>query len=713
MLEKSTNIFVSLHQDDERRVSPTLEQVRAAGWHNIDIPGLQAERTAILESIRQSGMVLIFLSRAYVRDERLMLEEFAYAATVTRKPFIPVWLDSLEDIQQDYQNIECDRQLLSALEMLTAKYSCTAIKNLIGELEGFTPDDTPYTPSSPQVCDKPCEAYEGDEPYIFISYAHDDAKQVYPIVKELYESGRDLWYDEGIKVTERYLPVIADHVRRCSVFVLMLTNRCLDRPFVMNYELEYARRRGIPIIPVLLEELSPQPWSAENAARLEKTRIRPDALLERIGAAGLPNRGTRTAVPPAIKQNVVYDVNLPPEMPGFRILVHEDEITITRYVGNDRDVSIPAAVESADGNITFRVTGIGDYAFTGGGLMSKDSFKKIDKGSLKKCKLIKSVVIPEGITSIGKFAFSDCRSLANISIPNSVTSIGESAFWRCTSLNNIIIPDSITSISEWVFWGCKNLTSVVLSESVTSIEPYAFSDCKSLAEIKIPDSVKNIDVNTFSGCESLTSINIPNSVMHIGREAFSRCRSLKNVILPDSIEDVEEGAFSYCPQLEGVFNTGKTTIFSGPQKWNPAKPYSIPDGVTKINRGAFSNFSHLLKVLRPALFNMRPPFLKILIALLPDEFVDSENIDFQNFKISVGDMLVIISRSRKSVIFLSKVIFQALYGCRLPEKVIIPNSVTEISDHAFSDFGNLKNIIIPGSVTCIDDYAFSLCVQIT
>jgi hypothetical protein len=287
MLQKDTQIFVSFHSDDENQVLPILEQVRVAGWCNVNVAKIQSDRANVLELIQQSGMVLIFLSKTFAQDDRLMLEEFAYAATVVRKPFIPIWLDSLTDIQQIFQSKEYDRQLLSALEMLTAQHTGTVTEGVVAALEQFLLDDTPYSPSIPQVCEKPCEAYEGDDPYIFISYAHDDAKKVYPIIKDLYETGWDLWYDEGIKITERYLPVIAHHVGRCSVFVLMLTNRCLERPFVMNYELEYARQRKIPIIPVLLEKLNPKPWSQKNIERFMGEAIAPDTLLERIGAVGL------------------------------------------------------------------------------------------------------------------------------------------------------------------------------------------------------------------------------------------------------------------------------------------------------------------------------------------------------------------------------------------------------------------------------------------
>ena len=177
MLPKDTPIFASFHPDDEKLVLPVLEQVRAAGWENIPIRQQQADRTVVTESIQKSGMVLVFLSKEYARDDSLMLEEFAYSATVERKPFIPVWLDSLAEIRQD----DRDAKLLSTLELLTAKHRGMAAEQLIATLEQSTPDDRPYMPSTPQICEKPCEAYEGDEPYLFISYAHDDARQVYPV----------------------------------------------------------------------------------------------------------------------------------------------------------------------------------------------------------------------------------------------------------------------------------------------------------------------------------------------------------------------------------------------------------------------------------------------------------------------------------------------------------------------------------------------------
>ena len=52
---------------------------------------------------------------------------------------------------------------------------------------------------------------------------------------------------------------------------------------------------------------------------------------------------------------------------------------------------------------------------------------------------VKSITIPDGVTSIGEEAFENCNALESITIPDSVTTIGESAFRECTSLTSITV----------------------------------------------------------------------------------------------------------------------------------------------------------------------------------------------------------------------------------------------------------------------------------
>ena len=84
---------------------------------------------------------------------------------------------------------------------------------------------------------------------------------------------------------------------------------------------------------------------------------------------------------------------------------------------------------------------------------------------------VKSVTIPNSVTSIGERAFFECVNLTSITIPDSVTSIRYRAFFECVNLKSITLPDSITRIEEWAFMGCKSLKSITVPKSVTVLGP--------------------------------------------------------------------------------------------------------------------------------------------------------------------------------------------------------------------------------------------------
>ena len=163
------------------------------------------------------------------------------------------------------------------------------------------------------------------------------------------------------------------------------------------------------------------------------------------------------------------------------------------------------------------------------------------------CKSLKSISIPDSVTSIGDGAFEGCRSLTIINIPDSVTSVGESAFSGCKALVN---RNGFVIIRNVLYNYEGKAKSITIPDNVTSIWDCAFSECSSLTNISIPDSVTSIGDNAFSECESLTSISIPDSVTSIGERAFNDCSSLTSISVPDSVTSIEAPAFTECENLQ-------------------------------------------------------------------------------------------------------------------------------------------------------------------
>ena len=204
-------------------------------------------------------------------------------------------------------------------------------------------------------------------------------------------------------------------------------------------------------------------------------------------------------------------------------------------------------------NVTYTyVSSTGTLTIQGSGAMT-DYSSYGDVPWYSYCSNIKTVVIKDGVTSIGGSAFYDCSSLTSIEIPNSVTSIGDYAFFTCTGLTSIEIPNSVTSIGYNAFSFCSGLTSIEIPNSVTSIGNGAFQWCSGLTSIEIPNSVTSIGDWAFSDCTGLTSVIIPNSVTSIGSPAFSGCSGLTSITIGSGIKSIGFSAFGNCAELADVY----------------------------------------------------------------------------------------------------------------------------------------------------------------
>lgn len=243
------------------------------------------------------------------------------------------------------------------------------------------------------------------------------------------------------------------------------------------------------------------------------------------------------------RDNLDYSAidNLPLELIDKEIKI--DKILLNNGLNIQDNVVVKAIPDIKSVAIPDGVTSIGSSAFYG-------------------CSSLTSVTISDSVTSIGQGAFNGCSSLTSIKIPDSVKSIDVSAFDNCTSLTNVTIGNSVTSIGDYAFSGCKNLTSITIPNSVTSIGVGAFSSCSSLTSIEIPNSVTEIDEWTFASCDNLTSVTIPNSVTSIGDSAFIYCYNLTNITIPYSVKSIGDYAFYGCKALKSINYKGTK------EEWN-------------------------------------------------------------------------------------------------------------------------------------------------
>ena len=96
-------------------------------------------------------------------------------------------------------------------------------------------------------------AYEGDSPYIFISYAHKDSDSVMRVLDVMQSRGYRFWYDDGIVPGSEWPEYIAAHLDKAAVVVAFISDNSVKSSNCRR-EITFALSRNKPFISVFLEE---------------------------------------------------------------------------------------------------------------------------------------------------------------------------------------------------------------------------------------------------------------------------------------------------------------------------------------------------------------------------------------------------------------------------------------------------------------------------
>ena len=274
------------------------------------------------------------------------------------------------------------------------------------------------------------------------------------------------------------------------------------------------------------------------------------------------------------------------------------------------------------------------------------------------CSQIRSIYIPESVTSISHNAFANCENLTSVIIHCKNLAIDDYAFDNCSSLANITISGGELRIGNYAFANCKNLTACSISSSIEYLGVGIFERCQKLTGFSFPANITYIPDNMFSQCESLQNIFIPDSLTHIGNFAFSNCSHLNNIEIPDNVKTLGNSVFSCCYNLKTITLPEQMTSIgdSAFGDCNKLQRIQIPNGLTKIKPSTFHGCHKLQQI------------------IIPDGITTIEHHAFSE--------------------------------CFNLTEVTIPNTVINIGANAFEDSYSLKNVEIPSNVQTIGKYAF-------
>ncbi len=488
----------------------------------------------------------------------------------------------------------------------------------------------------------------GVQPYLFMSYSHGDARQVYPYFAALQQAGMDIWFDEAIRAGAEWEREIIQYLSAAEGFVFFVTEaslksqNCMDELYsakeskkpIINvlmddidltdpeYEwfwFRYSRYQQIPAYAMTIEEVvskiqkglqmadeSPSSASAGKAKAAPKDALKPDFQKE-----------TKAYYRKLRKIHLMYAVLMLTVLAGFIWCVTSKSYVNAILMLLSLSFAL-IGVYCATG-FSIRKSVLIKYRGKAGCVVVPNSVTSIGEKAFYYRNHVVEVVMPDSVTSIGEHAFGFCRSLLRVEMSDSVTAIGDSAFASCISLIDITIPDSVKDIGSFAFSGCSSLINITIPDSVRDIGGFAFSGCSSLTEMELPNSVVSIGLFAFENCNALESIKLPDSLCAIGFSMFNGCRSLTDITIPDSVRDIEGRAFSGCSSLTEL---------------------ELPNSVVSIGSYAFSGCISITNI------------------VLPDSIRTVEMHAFEN--------------------------------CNALERITIPSSVTEMGDGVFSGCTTLK-----------------------
>lgn len=442
------------------------------------------------------------------------------------------------------------------------------------------------------------------------------------------------------------------------------------------------------------------------------------------------------------------------ELPDGTVKIFGVENGSINRLLEDGVLTIPSEIDGK------KVTSIYDDYFSTAGfqgalkIIIPDGVTYIGKEVFLGCSSLETVVIPQSVTVIGEGAFQHCSSLKNVTLPPKLKTIEDSVFCGCSSLESIEIPDSVATIGDSAFWGCSSLKRITFGSGVTKVGSIAFGGCEKITRVDVNSLADwcEIDFDGLSSSpltyataffvngSSITQLVVSKDIERIGSFSFSQSSFLTSIEIGEGVTEIGDGAFYGCKNVsEIIYNAPSLSNF---ERYHSTF-YKIGDEVGGINLIIGNKVKRLPALIFSADLNGLTSSSFKINNLTFEEESSLEEIGSGAFSDSLVIKSIVIPKTLKKIESgafagareLSSVYISDLESwCgvdvgglgsiwpqginlyinnQLVTKLVIPDTITDISNNIFSNFISITSVTLPSGAKRIGDYAFNGCSAVT
>ena len=350
------------------------------------------------------------------------------------------------------------------------------------------------------------------------------------------------------------------------------------------------------------------------------------------------------------------------------------------------------------------------------------------------------LVIPDSVTRLGYRMCSGCTALREVRLPAGLTVIPDEAFDGCSSLQTVNFPGTLKEIRSDAFCGTA-LTEFVAPDSLTDIWGYAFKDCADLAKVDLKN-VRDLGSGAFQNCTALQSVRLADKMTGLSDHIFDGCASLAEIDMPDNPIAVsftmldgtayyndpsnwENGVLyadgylikadkKFASLTEYAVKEGTVVIadnaFSLVGYSAKLKKMTLPDGLYRIGRSAFSKLSSLTDI------NIPDSVRSIGYAAFEVTGFDTES-NYTDGGLYIGNWLVAVENVamtsftvREGTIGVADGKDTSLFPTRAQKasQLSLPSSLRYIGARSFARL-KISDLKLPSGLMTLGEGAFKTC----